>query len=135
MMKIFQKNQTAAVNEHAVEDGCSNVSDRARVRMLGRTNWSAKYQFPSPYKLTDSIKKIQNHKAVINESCLGYYREAVLKASHRSLLLALGWVLILLWVIVWIIFLISFFFPFLISFFTFFIIVIVIVLNSFSSEV
>jgi len=52
-----------------------------------------------------------------------------------SLLLALCWVLILLWVIVWIIFLISFFFPFLIRFFTFFIIIIVIVFNSFSSKV
>lgn len=27
MMKIFQKNQTAAMNEHALEDVCINLSD------------------------------------------------------------------------------------------------------------
>lgn len=47
MMKIFQKNQAAAINEHAIEDLYAfNISDRTIVRSLGRTNWSLKYQFP-----------------------------------------------------------------------------------------
>lgn len=43
-----------------------NISGRkTKVKMLGRTNWSLKYQFLSfKKKISESIKEIQKHKAV-----------------------------------------------------------------------
>lgn len=37
----------AALSEHAANGGRGNAPDRAGARMPGRTNWSAKRQFPS----------------------------------------------------------------------------------------